>query len=35
MELIGDLYGSISFSGFEINHMGEDDPIAQIVSKFT
>jgi len=34
-ELIGDLYGSISFSSFRINHMGDEDPIAQMVSKFT
>ena len=35
MGLIGDLYESINFSSFQINHMGNDDPVAQIVSKFT
>ena len=35
MNLIGELYGSLSFGGMNINHMSEQDPIAQIVEKFT
>lgn len=35
MDLIGDLYSSVRFGSLQINHMGEEDPIAQIVSKFT
>ena len=35
MDLIGDLYSSVRFGSLYINHMGEEDPIAQIVSKFT
>ncbi len=35
MQLIGDLYKSINFSGFKINHMSDDDPMASIVGRFT
>ena len=35
MELIGNLYRNISIKGFNINHMGDGDPIAEIVGKFT
>ena len=35
MEVIGDLYQSINFSGFNLNHMGKDDPIAHILSTFS
>ena len=35
MEVIGDLYQSINFSGFNLNHMGKDDPIARILSTFS
>ncbi len=34
MELVGDLYSSIYVNSFKVNHMGSDDPIAQILSKF-
>ena len=35
MQLIGELYKHISIRGFNVNHMGDDDPIASMVSKFT
>ena len=35
MNLIGELYGSLSFGGININHMSSEDPVAQIVQKFT
>ena len=35
MNLIGELYGSLSFGGININHMSSEDPVAQIVKKFT
>ena len=35
MQLIGELYKHISIRGFNVNHMGNDGPIASMVSKFT
>jgi hypothetical protein len=35
MEVVGDLYQSINFSGFNLNHMGNDDPVAHILSTFS
>lgn len=34
MQTISDLYATINFGGFHI-YPGQDDPVAQIVSKFT
>jgi hypothetical protein len=35
MEVIGDLYYSISFGNFALNHMGKDDPIAHLLQTFS
>lgn len=35
LDLIGSVYGNMSWSAFNINHMSEEDPVAQIVQKFT
>ena len=35
MNLIGELYGSLSFGGININHLSSEDPVAMIVQKFT
>lgn len=34
MMVIGDLYQTINFGGMNINHMGEDDPVASIIETF-
>lgn len=35
MEVIGDLYGSISISQFKVHQVSNEDPIGSILSKFT
>ena len=35
MNLIGELYGNLSFGGININHLSSEDPVAMIVQKFT
>ena len=35
MEQIGRMYNEINWGGLRINHMGEGDPVASILSKFT
>ena len=34
MEVVGDLYQTISFGSLNLNHMREDDPIANIIQTF-
>ena len=34
MDVIESLYHSMSISSFEVNQMGETDPVAEMVSRF-
>ena len=35
MEVLGDLHGTMSFQGLYLRQMGDQEPIAEILDKFT